>query len=403
MFSLSKILNVDDAILYFGSNLNLLLDFKKTPQDKDWHAEGNVHIHTDMVLSEIYSIIENEAKHLSDKDKEILVWSALLHDICKPISTKEIEKNGLLRIGSKNHEILGRNYLFYKLRDYIDDPYQFNQIVNLVGLHNIPKLLVIKDQPKNLYYKLSREVRMDLIYYLELADMRGRICSDRSYQLDLIEIFKLNCEEYNIFNNNDAYKEQRNFIFNELKNENNLTKNFVFNSFCYNFELNKIFCPEEEISKSHNYRENFSHFLLTCGLSGIGKSSYIKEKYPNYEIISLDNLRLEHLGNTQNFKYERKIRDLANKQLKKHLASKKNVIWDATNYRKDFRSTPLSLGFNYNAYTEILLFNKKIQDTLNQNSKRNKNIVDDKIIKKQIRKFQYPEISEAHSIKFIFD
>lgn len=403
MFSLSKTLNVDDAIIYFGSNLNLLSDFIKTPQDKDWHAEGNVHIHTDMVLSEIYSIINKEAKHLNYKDKEILVWSALLHDICKPISTKEFEKNGLLRIGSKNHEILGRDYLFYKLRHYVNDPYQFNQIVNLVGLHNIPKLLVIKDLPKTSYYKLSREVRMDLIYYLELADMRGRICSDRSYQLDLIEIFKLNCEEYNIFNNDDPYKEHKIFIFNELKDESDLTKDFVFNSFCYNFESNKIFCPEEEISKSHNYRGNFSHFILTCGLSGIGKSTYIKEKYPNYEIISLDNLRLEHLGNTQNFSSERKIRDLAKKQLKKYLASKKNVIWDATNYRKDFRSIPLSLGFDYKSYTEILLFNKNIKNTLNQNLKRNKNIVDEKIITKQINKFQYPEISEAHSVTLIFD
>lgn len=44
----------------------------------------------------------------------------------------------------------------------------------LVGYHQMPKLLVVKEYPKAAYRQLARKVSPRLIYHLERADMIGR-------------------------------------------------------------------------------------------------------------------------------------------------------------------------------------------------------------------------------------
>ena len=50
--------NVDDCIAHLGDIFPLLKEYKNTIQDPVWHAEGDVHIHTDMVLTELYKLLE---------------------------------------------------------------------------------------------------------------------------------------------------------------------------------------------------------------------------------------------------------------------------------------------------------------------------------------------------------
>jgi len=52
--------NVDDCIAHLGDIFPLLKEYKNTIQDPVWHAEGDVHIHTDMVLTELYKLLESK-------------------------------------------------------------------------------------------------------------------------------------------------------------------------------------------------------------------------------------------------------------------------------------------------------------------------------------------------------
>ena len=63
-----------------------LKTLKNTSQDKIYHPEGNVEIHTRMCLAEMDKIIEREK--ITGQEKAILVMSILLHDIGKPATTK---------------------------------------------------------------------------------------------------------------------------------------------------------------------------------------------------------------------------------------------------------------------------------------------------------------------------
>jgi len=57
-----------------------LADLDRTPQRPDYHAEGNVGVHTRMALEACRE----------DCDPDVL-WAALLHDIGKPIVTQEVD------------------------------------------------------------------------------------------------------------------------------------------------------------------------------------------------------------------------------------------------------------------------------------------------------------------------
>ncbi|MBS5797581.1 MAG: HD domain-containing protein [Dysgonomonas mossii] len=60
-------------------------EMKYVEQHKIHHAEGNVAIHTQMVLEEILKL--SSFQNLDEQDKEILWAAALMHDIEKRSSS----------------------------------------------------------------------------------------------------------------------------------------------------------------------------------------------------------------------------------------------------------------------------------------------------------------------------
>ena len=86
-------------------------DMKGVPQDKEWHAEGDVFTHTKMVIEALISL--DEFKELNEQDKHILFTSALMHDIEKRSTTTEEEIEGRIRIVSPRHAKKGELSLIH--------------------------------------------------------------------------------------------------------------------------------------------------------------------------------------------------------------------------------------------------------------------------------------------------
>ena len=124
---------LDEAIVHLGDLFPLLREFKNTIQDPIWHAEGDVHIHTDMVLDELYKVFRNKEFEPDPNQRQILILAAILHDIAKPLVTKEVDG----RIKASRHEVVGRDYLVYRLLE-LELPFSsYKQIINLVGYHTV--------------------------------------------------------------------------------------------------------------------------------------------------------------------------------------------------------------------------------------------------------------------------
>src|SRR5690242_19175487 len=67
-----------------------LQEMANCPQDPVWHAEGDVLIHTQMVMDAALAEIE-AATDLSKTEKQSVYLAALLHDVGKPASTYRSE------------------------------------------------------------------------------------------------------------------------------------------------------------------------------------------------------------------------------------------------------------------------------------------------------------------------
>jgi len=384
--------DLDECIAYLGSNIEWLYSLKNIPQDPEWHAEGDVHIHTNMVLNELYKILESQAEHIQGSKRQALILAALLHDVGKTQRTKEIEINGVLRIACPQHESVGRSYLAFKLMEL---PLSFDviwRILGLVGEHHIPKLLVVKNKTKGEYLSLSRRADIELLYWLEVADMRGRICADLNKQLEYLDEFKMFAEEYGIWSAPHDLTDEFSVLF---TTENESEKDYIYAQALYEMEKSIISLPVEAIARSFEHKIQYSNLVVLCGPSGSGKSTWVKKNCEGFILISLDEIRDEVNGSRTIQKNRGQILHLAKDRLKDCLRNKQDVVWDATNLRSDFRKILCDFGRNYKALVTLVTFLLPESELFSSNKNREFSVPDE-VLLKQLDGYQFPLVDEAH-------
>lgn len=375
---------VDEAIEYIGDIFPLLKEFKVTLQDRIWHAEGDVHIHTDMVLNELYDIFETGQFVPTPDQRQILILAAILHDIAKPLVTKQVDG----RIKASRHEAVGRDYLIYRLLELNLPSESYLEIINLVGYHQRPKLLVIKGDPEYKYFALAQYFNYELMYWLEVADLKGRICDDKEETL-------LYLDEY-LTKTKEVLKRHED----ELKLVDPAHKDITLKYGTHLISTGEVNSYLEVYQKVFKSEENPTHFVMMSGLPGTGKSTYISKNFPDYTLISLDNIRAL-LSYREDQSRNREVANLAKEKLKESLRNKENIIWDATNIRQEFRESLIQLAKDYGAHTEIVLLLDKEQNIRKKNKQR-RHVVPDKVITRMKDNFQFIIPVEAHKISYIF-
>jgi tRNA nucleotidyltransferase (CCA-adding enzyme) len=155
----------------------------ETPQDKEWHSEGDAWIHTLMVVDEAAKIIKREGDMDEDKSLTIMLAS-LCHDLGKPNTTLEDEEG---RIVSPGHEKKGEEPTKKFLATIGTDNIKRDKVVKLVSNHLAPSLLYIEETVRNhnmdgAVRKLAKRIHPATIQKLVLiaeADHLGRGDSQR--------------------------------------------------------------------------------------------------------------------------------------------------------------------------------------------------------------------------------
>jgi len=386
--------DIDECISALGEHIDWLYRLKNTPQDSEWHAEGDVHIHTGMVLEELYKILANEATHIQGTRRQALVLAALLHDIAKPERTRAYEADGKQRIGAPKHAYYGASYLAFKLPGLGLEFETMWSILNLVAEHHTPKILVVRNKPKPDYLLHARQVDTELVYWLEIADVRGRICPDVELQLQHMEEYRMFAHEYELWGRESDI---RTSLQQSLEGLSGRAQNYVFGHAVQQLESGKITMAEEAIATTYEHRDNHSHVVVLCGPSGSGKSTYTSKNYPDYALISLDELREKFNNDRGSQKNKGQIIQFAKDQLRENLRNKSDVVWDATNLRKDFRSIISTLAQNYHALVTLIVFIAP-EDTIFRSNKERTHSVSKKVLQTQFERYQIPLLDEAHQL-----
>jgi len=149
--------------------INALID---CPQDPVVHPEGDVFIHTGMVLDEARKLIDD-----LPRPKQIAVMlAALCHDLAKPHTTKV--ENG--RIKARDHEMMGvtiTEQLLDRLKLFTFDNYDVRrQTLALVQHHAAPHqwFKTRESITDGMFRRLALTTELDLLYRVARADCLGR-------------------------------------------------------------------------------------------------------------------------------------------------------------------------------------------------------------------------------------
>lgn len=369
--SFSHIIHSDGTIDWriLDEQFPFLEELELVPQNPIHHGEGNVGIHTRMVLEALIQL--EEWRSLPIHEQGILFLSAIFHDIAKTVCTKIDEVTG--QIISPKHAKIGAQMTRAHIWKYMFLPFEIReQIASLVRYHGLPLWFFERPNPDKEIFQASQHVPLQWIALLAEADVRGRICQDQQELLDRVELFRQYSQEHNCYTKAKTFPNER-------------TKYLYFQG---NLED-----PTYSV-----YDQRNCEVIMLSGLPGVGKDFWIHQNHSGLPVISLDDLRRQHhIGPKQN---QGTIIQLAKEQARKYLRAKQSFIWNATNITTQLRAPLIKLFYEYGARITIVYIEKPFKTLVKQNNQRQHTVPLD-AIERMIRKLEIPSITEAHEVKWI--
>lgn len=337
-------------------------------QDAAWHAEGDVWTHTRMVCAQLPQL--PEWPDLSQRERIILIFTALLHDAGKPLTSRIDPETG--HVTSPRHAVEGEHLARAVLREVDCDLETREEIARMVRYHGRPAFLLSKPDPGREVVSLSWHVNNRLLYLFARADTRGRQAAETSRPEENLEFWKLAAEENGCFDRPYPFgNDQARFLFFRAQ------------------EPNLHYVPHEE------YR---SHVTMLTGLPGSGKDTWLAANREDLPVVSLDDIRGElKIDATDN---QGQVIQVARERCREFLRSGRAFAFNATNILHQTRERWIDLVADYGARIEIVYVEPPMDRILEQNRRR-REPVPEKVIHELAAKCEPPTWAEAHSLVLV--
>lgn len=340
-----------------------LQEMKGCPQNPVRHAEGDVWTHAHMVVDAMAGLPAFRA--LPETERYILFAAALLHDVAKAACTR-IEPDG--SISSRGHSwrgaVRGRHILWKRNTPFV----LREQICALVRHHLVPFFAPQSEAPERLVIEVSQSARCDWLAILAEADARGRVCPDPDNLLDQIHEFREIAKRLDC-----------------------LSTPYVFPSDRDRFQY---FLPE---GTSTPEPQDGLNVILTCGLPGAGKDTWIQANAANWKMISVDALRFsgQNLNDTHSAILA-KARELARIELE----AGRSIVFNGTNLTRHARRDCVKLFAELGARVRVVYVETSQVKLANQNRQR-KRRVPDQVIERLLDRWEVPDRTEGHMVDWV--
>lgn len=345
-------------------------DMADTPQDPIHHAEGNVAVHTRMVLEALCG--DSNYKSLPAEEQDVLWAAALLHDVEKR-STTVTEING--SIASPGHARKGALTARRILYAEIPAPFAIReQVTALVRYHGFPLWVLERQDPVRELVKVSMEADTRMLAMLARADAMGRICSDRDELLYRIDCFEAFCQEQQCWGAPRPFASARARMY-YLQRENAHPDYIPFDT------------PGTEV-------------ILMSGLPGAGKDTYIRKHFPRLPLISLDGIREEMDVSPTDSSGNGQVIQAAKERAREYLRQGLGFVWNATNTTRQMRMQLMDLFYSYRAQVKIVYIEVPYRRLFRQNCNREA-VVPVPVLEKLLSKLEVPAAWEAHEVMWI--
>ena len=350
----------------------------KTPQEAEWHGEGDVLTHTKMVVEELVGL--DEYRSSNTEDRLILFLSALLHDIAKPKRTK-IEDGRIVSVGhAVKGAVMAREFLWKAvgLSGSEEERNVRESICYLIRYHAFPIYASKKSGAERRMLEISANgalcpgFSLLKLYVLEKADVLGRISADTGYQLDMLEYFKMLGEDLGCLRNPYAFTSP--------------------------FSQRAYFKGKTDWKGDALYDSTWGEVVLLSGLPGTGKDAFIEKNFSNVPMVSLDAIRKKLKIDPTDPQGE--VIAVAQEKAKEYLRKKQPFVWNATNLTAQMRSKQIDLFERYDARVRTVFLETEWEENLARNSSR-LNPVPTVEIEKMLSKLETPEVKECQAVEWL--
>ena len=335
---------------------------KDCPQDKIWHAEGDVYIHTKRVAEALFSLPEFAL--FSKIEQKMLIYAAVFHDVAKPLCT--FEEKG--RIVSPKHAKIGEKVARTLLWE-ADFPFR-EAVCSLVRLHGVPLWALEKKAPNSVVISASFRLKNSWLYALSKADVLGRDCEDKADLLERVEYFKELCLENGCFENTYSFENEHSRFH---------------------------FFQKEENYPATLFDDTTFKVILMSGLPGSGKDTYIRQYLKDLPVISLDDLREEHDIAHGDTYMQSQIVAIAYEKAKEYARKKQSFVWNSTNLSAMLRNRLIRSLLPYSPRFEIVY----IETSFAQNVQRRKGEIPEKELQKMQKMIDMPMQHEAYQVLYV--
>ena len=349
-----------------------------TPQSDRWHAEGDVWIHTRMVCESLASM--PEYRHLPKTQRQILFMAALLHDVGKPMTTRQEGNDWVAPSHSTKGAHLVR-YILWKEFGMCGTPElqaMREAVVLLVKHHSFPPYALEKEENlrKMISIAASAELVPDfslkLLHLLAKADALGRECEDKADFTAQVDLFAELAKEQGCYDT-------------PLDFASGYTRRAYFSG--------GDVWPQQDL-----YDESWGEVLMLCGLPGTGKDYWISKHCKDMPVVSLDDIRRRQKLSPEGS--QGYVASLGKEEAKIYLRKHQPFVWNATNLTVDIRRQLIDLFESYGASVRVVYLETDLETQLRRNAGR-EDRVPETIIDSMLSKLAVPEIHEARCVQWL--
>lgn len=368
LYEINKPINWDALEAKFS----WLHDMRGVPQDPIWHAEGDVFVHTKMVVESLIAMPAYQ--QLDEQEQHVLFAAALLHDVEKRSTTSREVIDGVERIVSPKHAKKGEYTVRTLCYQELEVPFKVReQIAKLVRLHGLPLWAIEKEDPRKAVIEASLVVNTRLLAMLTWADVVGRICEDQQDLLLRVDLFEELCKEHGCFGQSYPFKSD-------------------YGRYLY---LNK-----SDIAPDYEPYEDLEYTVyVMCALPGTGKDTYV-DRNLDMPVLSLDDIRRANKIDPTDKKAQGWVIQEGKEQAKVYLRKKTPFVFNATNLTVDRRGKWISLFTEYRARVKIIYLEVPYKKLLAQNHNR-PHKVPENVVERMIRSLEIPGPKEAHEVVYL--
>lgn len=348
-----------------------LVELESTPQDPVHHAEGNVGVHTRLVLG---ALLNDRAWQEAEAERRrVMFLAALLHDIAKPGTTVVDEATG--RVSQPGHSrrgaidarvLLWRAGMPFELRE---------AVCRLVATHQEPFFAFDSrrgESPEYIVRRLSWELSVCELACVARADMVGRECATKETHLADIELFCELARELDCWNGPWQAADAHTRLM-----------------YARGMQIDPAFAL---------FQGEGSEVTLMCGLPASGKDSWVRANAGDLPVVSFDDAKAE-LG-LRHGENDGLAAHHAVDKAKSLLRTKRPFVWNATNIGAEMRAKALSLLYAYSATVKIVYLEAPRSTIFDRNSRRDTTLRN-KDLERMLMRWDVPRPWEAHEVTYV--